>query len=372
MGEVTLAFVGSLNREAPYFQGARGEGIAVLRYDEATGRLEPLSVTGGIDNPTFLTVDAARRTLYATSEVFGWNEGTVTAYRIDAAAGTLHYINKQPTEGSITAYCAIDRSGRHLLVANYAHGIAGEVPGHSVVALPIREDGGLGPIASSRTHEGSGPDPVRQTTPHAHCAVPAPDGTTIAVADLGIDAIISHRFDAETGRFTGEPAGRAVLPPGAGPRHLVFHPSGRFAYVVAELGSAIYALAADPAGGLSVLHSLPMLPEGFTGTNHCADIHLTPDGRFLYASNRGHDSIACFAVDAGTGHLSAIGHHPSGGSTPRNFAVDPAGRFLLVANQNGDTIVTLAIDQATGTLSDTGHRLPIGTPMCVKLARFAI
>jgi len=366
-----FAFVGSLNRDAPYFQGARGKGIAVLEFDPESGRATPLSERDGVDNPTYLAVHPARRLIYATSEVFGWNEGTVSAYRFDEQTGQLTYLNKQPTLGSIAAHCSFDRTGRFLFVANYAIGDPAELPGQSVAVLPIREDGSLGAPVCSRAHRGTGPNSVRQERPHAHCVLASPDNRFVVVSDLGIDKLVVYRFDAGTGQLAPAEPPHLDLAPGAGPRHFVFHPSGRLAYCVNELDSTIAALGFEAATGrFVILQTVPSLPAGFHEESHCADLQMTPDGRFLYASNRGHDSLTIHAIDAANGSLALVGHQSTLGKTPRSFAIDPAGRFVLAANQNSDSVVILRIDPATGRLSETGERAAVGTPMCVKLMRW--
>jgi 6-phosphogluconolactonase len=367
----TLAFVGSLTRPAPYFQSANGHGISVLGFDENSGSLTLLSETGGVDNPSYLAVDPAGRHLYAASEVFGWHEGQVTAYRIEPGNGTLTYINKQPTRGSITAHASFDRTGSWLLVANYRMGEDGARPAQALVVYPIESDGGLGAPAASVGHAGSGPDAARQEGPHPHCALASPDNRHIVVADLGIDRIMVYAFDAATGALT--PAARPFvrLTPGSGPRHLAFHPSGRFLYVINELESSVTALSWDAAtGALQPLQTVSTLPGDFAGESHCSDVQLSADGRFLYGANRGHDSIFCAAIDAAGGQLDPIGHHASLGATPRQFSLDPDGRFLLIANQNADRVAVLARDATTGRLSDTGRHAALGTPMCVKFARY--
>jgi 6-phosphogluconolactonase len=368
MPNKTLAFVGCLNRGTPYFQGARGTGIAVFAFDDETGALTFLGETAGVDNPTYLTLDVERGRLYATSEVAGWNEGIVTAYRIDPEHGTLTYLNKQPTLGSIAAHASIDHSGRNLLVADYTMGQPDDLPGQQVAVFPIRADGGLAPASSSHPHHGSGPNVARQEGPHAHCAVASPDNRFVFVCDLGIDQIVRYRLDAEAGRLT--PDGGTPTAAGAGPRHFVFHPNGRFAFVINELDSTITAYAYGAAdGSFRAVETVPALPAGYAEESHCADIHLSVDGRFLYGSNRGHDSIVIHAVDPETGRLTLVGHTPTEGRTPRNFAISPSGQFLLAANQNGDNIVVFRIDPAAGTLAKVGET-GIGTPMCVKLGVF--
>lgn len=368
MSRKTLAFVGCLNRGTPYFQGARGRGIATFEFDDETGTLTPLAEKEGVDNPTYLTIDAVRGWLYATSEVGGWNEGVVTAYRIDRETGALTYLNKQPTLGSIAAHCAIDHSGKNLLVADYTMGQPDDLPGQQVAVFPLRADGSLAPASDSHAHKGSGPNAARQEGPHAHCAVPSPDNRFVFVADLGIDRIVRYRLDPAAGRLATD--GSVPTAAGAGPRHFVFHPNGRFAFVINELDSTLTSFAyGAEEGSLAPIDTVPALPAGYDGDSHCADIHMSVDGHFLYASNRGHDSIVIHAVDQATGRMTLVGHTPTDGRTPRNFAISPSGRFLLAANQNGDNLVVFRIDAHAGTLAKVGETR-IGTPMCVKLGVF--
>lgn len=368
----TLAFVGSVNRPVSYFRTANGRGISVLEFDEASGALTPISETGGVDNPNYLAIDAAGRTLYAVSEVGGWHEGVVTAYRIDAAKGSLTYINKQPTRGSITAHASFDRAGRWLLVANYRMGEDGVRPAQALVVYPIEADGGLGAPAASVGHTGHGPNAARQEGPHPHSALASPDNRHIVVADLGIDRVVVYAFDAATGAL--KPAARPFvrLTPGSGPRHLAFHPTMPVLYVINELESSVTVLSWDAAtGALEPLQTASTLPTAWDGESHCSDVQVSSDGRFLYGANRGHDSIFFAAIDAATGELDPIGHQPTLGATPRQFSIDPSGKFLVVANQDGDCVVALGRDATTGRLADTGHRAATGTPMCVKFMRYS-
>lgn len=361
-----VVFVGSITRATPYFDTAEGEGISILHLDEASGQLSRDGLTTGIDNPAFMSFHANRRTLFVTSEVYGWNEGTVTAYHFDLAGRTLHYINKQATLGSITAHNSIDRSGRYVLVSNYAHerwaGPYGpDVPGQAVAVFPIDERGGLGAATSSVAHEGSGPVASRQGEPHPHCAISSPDSRFVLVADLGIDAVVTYRFEA--GRLSR--AASLAMAPGAGPRHLIFAPGGRSVYVINELDSTITHLAYDPATGrLQPRQTIPTLPSAFSGENRCSDLQLSADGRFLYGANRGHDSVTVLRVDPADGGLEVIQHCPCGGHTPRNMDLSPSGTHLLVANQNSHTVAILRRDQADGRLEQVGA-LDVGTPMVV-------
>ena len=360
--------VGSLNREAPYFQGARGVGLSVLLFDERTGTAREVCRDGSIDNPTYLSVDPDTLCIYANSEVFGWHEGTVSAYRFDPDAGRLRYINKQPSLGGITAYNSLTQDGRHLLVANYAMHDQGDGPDRAVVTYPIRADGGLGAPLSWATHEGRGPDAALQERAHPHCIVPSPDGAFAIVADLGLDALISYGLGSD-GHLSSQPVAVTRLRPGAGPRHLAFHPGGRHALVICELDSTVAALSYAPATGQFALEStVATVPDAARGANHCSDIQVHPEGRFAYGANRGHNSVTHLRFDAKTGHLTVVEQVPCGGTTPRCLAMSPSGKYLLVANQNSDDISVFAIDQESGRLSRMEAVVPIGSPMCLKLA----
>jgi 6-phosphogluconolactonase len=359
----TFLFVGCLNRRLPPFPTANGKGIAVVAFDPDTGDGRVLSIIGGIDNPTYLSFDPRRSCLYAGSEVARWNEGTVSAYRFNPAIGGLRYINKQPTLGSITAHNSLSGDGRFLLVANYAEGPMDQLPGQAVAIFRIRQDGGLAPACSSVAHQGSGPNEARQERPHSHCAVASPDGRLVVVADLGIDAVLCHRL-APDGSLQPDPA-PLRLSPGAGPRQIAFHASQKFACVVNELNSTISTLGFED-DGFRLIDTVSTLPASLDTENYPADLQFSRDGRFLYASNRGHDSIAAYAVDETTGRLTLLGHCRSGGKTPRSLAIDPSGRWLLAANQNSDSVALFTIDAQNGTLTDTGRRLEVGTPMCIK------
>lgn len=358
-----LVFVGTLNREAPYFQGARGMGLAVYAFDDATLKTEKLAEASDVDNPTFLSVTPDGTRLYANSEVFAWREGTVSAYRFNRAANTLTYINKQPSLGSITAHNTITRDGSKLLVANYGMGTGG--PDQAVAVYGIREDGGLTPPLDSVEHEGTGPNAARQERSHAHSVTESITGNIAIVADLGIDCLVTYRIEAD-GSLT--PLLETGLKPGAGPRHVTLHPNGRYVFVMNELDSTVVSLALDAGtGGLAFIDAKPAVPAEAREHNHCADIHISPDGRFLYGSNRGHDSVAIFSVEQDTGKLEVVDYTPCGGSTPRNLALTPSGGHLFSANQNADRISIFARDAASGRLTDTGHAIEIGTPMCVRI-----
>jgi 6-phosphogluconolactonase len=362
MADDVLVFIGSLNRASPAFKAANGAGLSVWRFDEATLAVEKLAETAEVDNPSFLSVTADGR-IYAVSEVAAWREGVVTAYRFDRAGRRLDYVNKQPALGSVTAHNSLTRDGSKLLVANYGEGAGG--PDQSVAVLGIRDDGGLTPPLGSIRHEGTGPDPARQERSHAHSVTETVAGGLCIVADLGLDLLAAYRIEPD-GRLT--PVARTATAPASGPRHLALHPNGRFVFVSNELDSTVAALALDPAtGALALIDTQPAVPAEAREGNYPADIQLSPDARFLYASNRGHDSIATFAVDQATGRLARIDLTPCGGPTPRNLCLTPSGRHLFSANQNADLVAIFARDPATGRLTDTGRAIPVGTPMCVKM-----
>lgn len=361
MVEPCLVFVGSLNREAPYFQGARGAGLTVYSFDEETLAVERLAEFTGIDNPTFLSVTPDGRRIYANSEIFGWAEGLVSALSFDRAAGRLEPIGMQPTLGSITAHNTLSEDGRWLFVVNYGMGAGG--PDRSLVVYGIREDGSLTPPISSVRQAGTGPDAERQDRSHAH-SVTCLGRDLLLVADLGTDTLTTYALGQE-GALTCRHV--AATEPGAGPRHVARHPGGEWLFVMNELNSTVASYAVTADGRLTPVDTKPAVPQDRRAGNHCADIQISPDGRFLYGSNRGHDSIVTFAVDATTGGLTHVAHTPCGGATPRNLSLSPSGRHLFCANQNSDEIAIFTRDEATGRLTSSGTSIPVGTPMCFRL-----
>ena len=369
MSGLTLAFVGALTRDTPFFEPARGQGLAVFSFDGESGALELLSETTGADNPTYLAVDVERRFLCATSEVYEWHEGIVTGYAIDPASGQLLYRNKQPTLGHLSAFASFDRSGGNILVSNYSMQAPHVAPGRCLVVLPVR-DGLISPAADSVVRAGSGPVADRQERSHAHCLLEMPDGRLVT-SDLGTDEVAFHSFDAVAGTISHAPVETVALPPGSGPRHVAWSRDGSFLYVVNELASTIAVLArADASSPFQLAQTVSSLSQGAARPNRAAGIAITPDQRFLYASNRGDDSVMAFRIEPASGLLQATGAQSSGGRTPRSFDIDPGGRFLVVANQDGHNLTVLAIHPDTGALSDAGAQIPIGSPTCVRIARF--
>lgn len=331
-------------------------GIFAYRMNAETGALTPAGSVSGIDNPSFLALDSRRARLYAVNEV---GAASVSAFAIDRRTGALSPLGSQRLRGSGPAHLSLDAAGRHLLVANYGSG--------SVEMLGIRDDGRPGPLTDFVQHLGKGPNPSRQEGPHAHCIVPDPADRFALSCDLGLDRVLVYRLDRKNGKLIPNDPPSASVKPGAGPRHLAFGANGRRVYVVNELDSTITAFDYDPSKGtLHPCQTVSTLPDGFSGPNSGADIHVSPFGRSLYSSNRGHDSIAIFRIAPSTGELTPAGHTPTGGRTPRNFALDPQGHFLLAANQDSDNIVVFRIDAGAGKLTPTDHRIEVPRPACVK------
>lgn len=352
-----------------YTSGASGasggsKGIYLYRLDLSDGSLRHDGTTEGVVNPSYLALDGSRRFLYAVNEVEefgGAASGAVSAFAVERKTGALRLLNQRASRGGAPCYVTVSADGRFVLVANYVGG--------NVAVLPVLRDGGLGEALDVEQYAGSGPDRERQEAAHAHCIMLDRANRFAYACDLGTDKVMVYGFDRRSGSLSPAAPPSVSMKPGAGPRHLAFHPRGRFVYVLNELDSTVAALALDPArGALRVLQTVSALPEGFSGANTGADIHLTPDGRFLYASNRGHDSLAAFAVNARTGALRPLGHTPTEGSTPRNFVIDPTGRFLLAANQRSDTVVVFRLDPRTGALRPAGRTASVPSPVCLKLA----
>lgn len=358
--------VGCLTRRTSYFENAHGEGIEIVEFDAEALSFRTVSVTSGIDNPAYLAFNPATNIIYANSEVEGWNEGTVSAYRFDAATGKLTYLNKQPTLGSIAAHNVLDAAGRNLFVTNYSHENDTELPRKATAMFALNTDGSIAPCRASVVHHGSGPDMVRQRVPHPHGAVPHPDGRFVSVADLGLDSVFHYAFDETTGDMLEKPASITQLAPGCGPRHLLMSADSATIYVINELNSTVSVLRqSDAATDWEGVQVVSTLPKDFEGTNLCAAIQMSPDGRHLYASNRGYDSLACFVIDVGTGRLSEAIIFKTGGRTPRSFAISGDGNYVVVANQNSHELVAFRRRESYGGLKPLGSKYNIGTPMCV-------
>ena len=345
------------------YTSGKSEGIYVYRMNMDTGELKHSATVKGVVNPSFLAIDGRRRYLYAVNEVdeFGGKKsGAISSFAIDRRSGDLKFLSQQPSLGAAPCHVSVSANDRFVLVANYNGG--------NVSVFPVQQTGELAPASDLQQHAGAGINPERQEGPHAHCIILDRSNRYAFAADLGLDKIMIYRFDAKAGKLTPHETPWANLKPGAGPRHFTFHPNGKYAYVINELDSTITAFTYDRARGtLQDVQTVNTLPAGFSGHNDCADIHVSPSGKYLYGSNRGHDSIAVFAIDEGTGKLSYVEHVSTQGKTPRNFTLDPTGAFLLAANQASDTVVTFRINPSTGKLTPTGHIADVPSPVCLKL-----
>jgi 6-phosphogluconolactonase len=338
---------------------AASQGIYHGWLDLDTGKVTVEGVTPSVE-PSFLAVDSSSH-LFAANEgdVFvGKKPGAVTAFSINGKTDELRRINQRTSEGSGPCHVSLDAKGRFLLVANYGSG--------SVAVLPIEKDGRLEQPSAVVEHKGSSVNPQRQEGPHAHSIGVDPQNRFVIEADLGLDKLFVYRFNSDLGTLTELTP--AKLDPGSGPRHFVFGRDGRFVYVINELASTITTFSFNrETGELKSLATVSTLPKGFSGENTTAEIDIHPNGRFLYGSNRGHDSIVVFAIDPETGRLNYVGHQPSGGKTPRSFGIDPTGRYLLAANQDSNNVVVMRINQETGKLTPTGNSVEVGMPVCVKM-----
>ena len=338
------------------------KGIYAYRFDAASTQLTPLGLAAETTNPSFLAIDPSGRFLYAVNEVQnykGASSGAVSSFGIDQQNAKLSPLNEVPSRGADPCYITFDKTGKFALIANYTGG--------SVAVFPVRPNGDIGESSAFVQHTGSSINKERQAGPHAHWIETTPDNRFAIAVDLGLDKLLVYRFDATKGSLTPNDPPYASLDPGAGPRHLAFHPNGKLAYVVNELQSTITAFTYDPSRGtLQKLNTVSTLPKNFTGVNDTAEIHVHPSGKFLYASNRGHDSIALFSIDGRTGALTLVDHFPTQGKTPRDFDIDPTGKFLFVANQGTNNIVVFRIDLNNGKLTPTGQILQVPSPVCLK------
>lgn len=345
-----------------YTEGGRRDGIYLVRMDRRSGKLRRVGSVNAGANPSFLAIHPNGRVLYAVNELEKYNgkaSGAVSAFAIASNTGALTRLDEQPSEGGAPCYVSVDRSGRVVLVANYVGG--------NVVLLPIQADGSLAQVSHVEQHKGRGPNAERQEAAHAHCIVADPSNRFALAADLGVDRVFVYRLDLDGKSLRHVDGGDAVMRPGAGPRHIAFHPTLPLVFVTTELDSTVATLRFDAErGALSPVNVLSTVPTGWTGTNYPADIHVAPSGRTLYVSNRGHNSIAVFSVAESTGALALEQVVSTEGDWPRNFSLDPTGRWLLVANQKSGSVVVLARDQESGRLTPTRERIALPSPACLR------
>jgi 6-phosphogluconolactonase len=330
-------------------------GIHQYEYNPLTGELTFLHSIEGILNPSFLTINAKKDRLYSVSEE-ETEAGNVAAFAIHPSSGELTYVNERSSLGGAPCHVILDQSEKFLFVANYNGG--------NVNLFPLLEDGSIGVISDNVIHSGEELQSNPQAASHPHSVMVSPSNEFFMVPDLGLDTIFTYRIDKSKKLKLHN---KIDVKQGAGPRHFVFHPTGKYGYVINELNSTITVFSySDKDGILAQIQSITTLPIDYTGTNYCADIHIGKEGQFLYGSNRGHDSIAVYAINQDTGHLTFIEHTKTKGQTPRNFVIDPLGKFLLVANQNSNSIVTFEIDARSGRLIDTGYSVEAAKPVCIK------
>ena len=354
--EEMLVYVGTYTR-------GESKGIYLYRLDPSSGALTRVGTGPYVESPSFLTSDPKQRFLYAVNEIGefdGKPGGSVSAFAIAPETGALTLLNQQPSHGTSPCHVSVDKTGQLVLVANFGSG--------HVSAFPVEDNGQLGAATDLIQHEASDIEPERRKAPHAHSIIMDPANRYAFAPDLGLDRIMIYRLDLAQGKLKPSEEPWVQVKSGAGPRHFVFHPGRKYAYVINELDNSVIAFTYDEAhGGLREIQTISTLPAAFTGTSNCADVHIAPSGKFLYGSNRGHDSIVIFSIHEGTGKLTVVGHEPTQGKNPRNFAIDPTGTFLLAANQDTDTIVTFRMDGKTGELMSTGHVTEVPAPVCVKI-----
>lgn len=362
MNRLRRIYVGTYSRPILFGTGevleGKGKGIYRLLLDPETGEMAEEGGPTAAANPSYLCLSPDQRFLYAVNELKefeGQPGGGVSAYRIRPEDGSLTFLGSRPTVGSDPCHVVVNSRGTHVFVANFMSG--------SLCVCPVEADGSLGAHGQLIQHQGHSADPVRQKGPHAHSLTFSPDQRFAFVPDLGIDRLAAYRTDFDQGRLIPVPGFDTL--PGSGPRFCEFHPGGRFCYLINELASTISLLLYDGNGGFILKQTVDTVPADCKAGNICADLHLTPDGRFLYGSNRGHDSLSVYRVDQESGALTWTDNIPCGGRTPRNFAVDPGGRILIVANQDSDNIVTFKISEADGSLT-RAREISCPTPVCVK------
>jgi 6-phosphogluconolactonase len=343
-------------------EGSTSKGIYVYRFDAKTHKISPIGLAAQTINPSFLAIDPSHRFLYAVNEIGnyqGKKSGAVSAFAIDPSTGKLKLLNQVATGGADPCYISVDATGKFVLVANYTGG--------SIAVFPVLDDGRLGEASSFIQHTGHGPNPQRQEAPHAHSIDLSPDNRFAIVDDLGLDETFVYKFDPAKGSLALDSNAGVKSDAGAGPRHFTFAPDGRFGYVLNEMGSTISILSYQTSENtLKRVQTISTLPSDFKGHNDAAEIQVHPSGKFLYASNRGHDSIAVFTVDRDKGTLSLLEYVKTKGSSPRNFTIDPTGSLLIVGNEKSDNIVTFRINSATGHLTPTGTTLDIAQPVCIR------
>jgi 6-phosphogluconolactonase len=344
------------------YTGQGSEGIYAWRFNSKTGTFKSVGLVGKSNNPSFIAIAPNQKFLYAANELSefkGARAGAVTAFSINPTTGALTELNQVSARGDGTCFVSVDHAGRVVLIANYSGG--------SIASFHVQDGGQLSEAVSFIQHKGSSADRSRQGGPHAHSINVSPDNRFAISADLGTDELNVYRLDAATGTLTANDPPAMKMKPGDGPRHFTFDPKGRFAYVINEISSTVTALKWDGSRGvLTSIESVSTLPADFHGENSTAEVQVHPSGKWLYGSNRGHDSIAVFAIDRNTGKLKLVQNAPTGGSQPRNFRIDPSGKWLIAANHKGNNIRLFRINSKTGQLTPSGEMLQLNSPVCIK------
>ncbi len=350
-----LAYVGT------YTAKTNSKGIYVFRFDAATGQLSAGGVAAETPDPSWVAVHPSGKFLYAANEA--GEASTVSAFAIDKKSGKLELLNQLPSLGEDPCYLSFDKTGKYAFVANYTSG--------TIAVFPIMPDGRLGEHTALVQDQGAtGPNKERQEGPHAHWIETSPDNRFVLVADLGLDEVLVYKFDATSGTLTPNEPAFARLKPGSGPRHLVVHPNGKFIFSVSELSSTATSFAYDAKKGtLKEIGAVSTLPPGFSGRNDVAEAAVHPNGKFLYVSNRGNDSVAVLSIDPAKGTLAPVGGIPTGGKEPRHFIFDPSGKFLFAENQLSDTVVEFRADAATGQLTPSGDTVSVPSPVCISFVK---
>ena len=344
------------------YTGVKSKGIYRCDLVLATGALSAPQLAAEVTSPSFLAIHPSGRFVYSVNEISdlgGKKVGGVTAFAVDPTTGNLSKLSQESSGGAGPCHLVVDKAGRNVLAANYGGG--------SACVLPIAADGKVGAATAFVQHVGSGANKQRQESPHAHSINLDPANRFAFVADLGLDKVLVYKFDGNAGKIVANDPPAASVDAGAGPRHFAFHPTGRFAYVINEMHCTVTAFAYDADRGvLKPVQTITTLPDGVKPGYSTAEVQVHPSGKFLYGSNRGHHSIAAFAINQETGQLTAVGHATEKIKTPRNFGIDPTGKFVIVANQDGDSLVVFRVNQQTGQLEPTGHSVEVPTPVCVK------
>ena len=352
----TIVYIGTYNNGSD-----QSKGIYSFSFDKKEGRLTPVEVVEGILNPSFLVVSKDGNTLYSVSEVFevnGTAGGSISAFNINSETGKLSFLNTQLSGGACPCHIELDPSGKYVFVSNYMGG--------NFAVFPLTPSGQLGEMIQLVQHNNhSSVQPERQEGPHVHAVAIPQDNNIVFAADLGNDEVASYHFDQQNGNLNAKAS--IQVTPGSGPRHMAFHPNGKWLFLINELNSSIYSYKYDrESGRLNLIAAISSLPQDYDGGNTAADIHVHPNGRFLYVSNRGHDSVVLCSIHQTTGDLTLINHISSGGAHPRNFSLDPEGEFMLVANKDSNSINAFKVDPNTGMISAMGCVAEVPEPVCVQ------